>query len=106
MQCPFCSSPCQPDNSIRLSDKLQGWKCDQHAHQVRVVAVPDEVHFAYFFTCRYRDREYSIECYKLPQGEQCDFRCGSELVAHFEFIPQHLTPDSIDRRIKTLLVFS
>lgn len=72
VQCHFCQQPCRISNYYQLEAKgqLKGWACHRHAHPVEYIAVPDATYYAFMFTCWHKDRKYSIEGYKLPQGEQ------------------------------------
>jgi len=86
--------------------QLKGWRCARHAHPVEYIALPDATYYAWYFTCWHRDKELSVESYKLPQGEQWELKKGSALIIHLDFLPEHITPDNIDQKIRTLLVFS
>jgi hypothetical protein len=106
--CHYCGQPCQVSTHYQLNsnEQLRGWQCTKHRYTVEYVAVPDATYYAFYFTCWHNHREYSIEAYKLPQGEQWELKRGSETLMHLERIPANITPDSIDRRIGSLLLFS
>lgn len=107
MRCAFCRKPCHISTHYQLGPgELYGWKCERHAHPVEYIAIPDATHYAFMFTVWLDQHEYSIEAYKLPQGEQWELREGSSLIIHFDYIPSNLTPDNIDGRLKTLILFS
>lgn len=108
VRCYYCQKPCRISNYYYLEAKgqLKGWKCDNHAHPVEYIAIPDATYYAFMFTLWSEEHEYSVEGYKLPQGEQWELREGSSLILHFDYIPPNLTPDNIDGRLKTLIVFS
>ena len=107
-QCFFCQQPCQISTYYQLDPKgrIKGWKCDRHAHTIQYLAIPDATYYAFMFTIWLDQREYSIEAYKLPQGEQWELKQGSKTILHFDYIPPNLTPDNIDGRLKTLIIFS
>ena len=108
VRCHFCQRPCQVSSYYQLEAKgqLKGWRCNHHAHPVEYIAIPDATYYAFMFTVWQDQHEYSVEGYKLPQGEQWELREGSSLILHFDYIPNNLTPDNIDGRLKTLIVFS
>lgn len=107
VECYYCKQPCQFSTYYQLNQdgQLKGWKCDRHPYTVQYIAVPSATHFAFHFSTVYDQKEYSIEAYKLPQGEQWDLRCGSQVLIHLDKIPDHINPESIDRRIQSLLFF-
>ncbi len=106
--CHYCHQPCQVSTHYHLDHKgqIKGWKCDQHAHSIEYLAIPDATYYAFYFTVWLDQHEYSIEAYKLPQGEQWELREGSKTILHLNYIPPKLTPDNIDGRLKTLILFS
>jgi hypothetical protein len=106
--CHFCQRPCQVSSLYQLDPQgqLKGWSCPHHAHEVQYIAIPDATYYALMYTCWYDNQELSVEAYKLPQGERWELHQGSEVIIQLDFLPKSLTPDSIDARIQSLLLFS
>lgn len=106
--CDYCQQTCQESNYHQLSKggRLRGWKCDRHTHTVEYIAVPDAEHYAFTYSLWYRDKELSVEAYKLPQDERWELHEGEKVIFRLDYLPEGLTPDNIDRRLPTLLIFS
>ena len=108
VNCVYCQQPCQTSTVYQLDPNghLKGWRCDRHAHEIQYVAVPSAEYYAFFYTLRYREFNLSVECYKLPHGDTWELHDGDKILMKLSFIPAQLTPDNIDGRLPTLLVFS
>lgn len=108
INCLYCQQPCQTSTLYQVDPNghLKGWKCDRHAHEIQYVAIPSAQYYAFYYTIWHKTRCLSIEAYKLPNGETWELHDGDKIIMKLNFLPEGLTPDNIDGRLPTLLVFS
>jgi hypothetical protein len=104
MNCPYCQCPCTAIEDVRTS--YPGWLCAKHPHLVQLLEVEPGC-YALTYSVSYHRRIFFVEVYKLPNNNICwSLREGSKVAVKFDYIPPQLTPDNIDQRLPTLLVFS
>lgn len=114
MTCFFCQQFLLPSSENAVVLHGQGY-CNRHLHNITYSAEPEEGWESFAFYTRFRDCAYRVECYKLK--EQCSWRLEAytaseigvwnwKLVVHLNYFPIHITPDNIDNKLPTLLVFS
>lgn len=111
MNCYFCHQPCQENKKLgspefsSTGDTWQGWMCDRHLRPVSYVKVCDGSFYAFYYEGIYKGVSFTAEYYKLPDGDSFELRQKTKVILQFNWIPQHLTPDNIDERLPTMLVF-
>jgi hypothetical protein len=107
MNCPYCQQAMQPTTCPNDGALLEGFICDNHPHKVSLMATPSRQFYGLDYHLRYRDMELKVEVYKFHDGMgQWTLLHGFEVIIRLDFLPKNLTPDSIDARLPTLLLFS
>lgn len=108
LECLFCQQACLLFK-VYPKEKLRAWRCCNHAHEVEYIATYDAIYYVFCYTTVCRDQRFVIAGYKLPGIEQYNL-FGDEIhpkasILRLAFLPIHLSPDNIDQKIRTLLVW-
>jgi hypothetical protein len=120
MNCPFCQQSCVASSYYDLmanpSPPVSGWKCERHPYTVEILSTPDEQYYIYDFICSRgieagQYQEFTLEYCKFKSGDSFSLREGNRkrrgpYIIELDFIPEYITPDNIDKKLSTLLVWS
>lgn len=114
MKCLFCNNECV---EIEPVDKFINHICGKHKRPIEYLVDPETLELsAWVFQTTYQGRQYTVEAYYFPWITTLEiFRSPEEEekphyddvpAVKFNYIPDNITPDNIDDKIATLLVFS
>lgn len=103
MICVYCQQECEAYQDVNTS--FPAWNCRNHPMLVQFLEVEPEDQWACTYAVYYRDTLLYVEVYNFPRSQQWILREGSKTVIQFDYLPK-LTPDNINHRIATLIVFS
>jgi hypothetical protein len=109
MNCPYCQQPCQPryTNSYQEERGLTDLVCDNHKHSLQFEVASRTQFVRWDFLASQQDYRYRIKCVIVDGMESMELieNSSSNILIHLPFINYHITPDNIDDKIKTLLVW-
>ena len=116
MKCIYCQQDCilNPDTADRIRGSY--WLCNNHPMKVvfNIKEKQTSPSAIGFFGVPYKDRLYDIEIYYISyfsadmniNSSYFDIRCNHNLIMTTTKLPANLTPESVQRRLPTWLIFS
>lgn len=121
MNCPFCQQECPTSNYFTYASDpgAKGFKCLNHQYRVEliersialthtcyyVVSRPSVKHPDQFdeFLVGYQWNDKNEGLFQIWEGNLK--RSSTHHILKLEFVPWHITPDNIDKKISTILTF-
>lgn len=121
MLCPFCQQACLPSNFYALQEGVEGLKCVQHPYIVEIMVMLPKPGFSGDPSCHYcytvsRQRsdgelqEFFLEYLRVGEITNFTLHRGNskrrtDILLDLDYIPPHITPDTIDQKLPIILTF-
>lgn len=113
LPCFYCQQDCTLFMRTQDEVKMRG-HCERHLHKIYCSSDPQTGVQTSTYYITYQERSYRIKCYKLKETaswELTAYVCSDrvwqwKLIIRLDFLPAHITPDNIDKKLPTLLLFS